>query len=487
MLSPLALSDMDNTMKDDDPMPSREYLRKPRGRGYSFKMLTPPPLIGKENPRTRKPYGETIHEGLGTRDVRKAAKLRDILLGQIRGEEDALNKASPIRGSIDSAKAWAAAKRDGLIQPRDYETEVYDEKRGKHVRITATETVEDDLMLDEAEDLSEAQGDVVASQWLRVAKGEALFFKEAIDAYIDSADNLAKSTRNDLKTEGRRFLDFAGKDVTVQQVNKKLAYRHINEYLKSLKTAKAPNGLAKATIERSKTLLSGMWRWLIESRNLPDGAVNPWHDFKVMASKSQPKMRQIYTPAQWRTLIAAIPAGKALGDALRIALATGFRISEITNRVAGDVGPDLQRLFIPVGKTSSARRSGFLFGEPWEIVLRRSKGGGDLFAEVPIAPKSGERTSISNKFSRVRPQILGEDTNGSLDFHAIRTTFRTIAHRAGIDELTINELGGWSQPKTNNQPYLRFHNPDLRRAAWTITEKLAAEGYIDLPDKPTDI
>ena len=172
MLSPLALSDMDNTMKDDDPMINDQYLRQPRGRGFTFKMPTPPPLIGRDNPRTGKPYRKTIHEGLGTRDVRKAAKLRDILLGQVRGEEDALNKASPIRGSIDSAKAWAAAKRDGLIQPRDYETEVYDEKRGKHVRITATETVEDDLMLDEAEDLSEAQGDVVASQWLRVAKGE---------------------------------------------------------------------------------------------------------------------------------------------------------------------------------------------------------------------------------------------------------------------------------------------------------------------------
>jgi transposase len=64
MLSPLALSDMDNTMKDDDPMTSRQYLRKPRGRGYSFKMLTPPPLIGRDNPQTGKPYRKTIHEGL---------------------------------------------------------------------------------------------------------------------------------------------------------------------------------------------------------------------------------------------------------------------------------------------------------------------------------------------------------------------------------------------------------------------------------------
>jgi hypothetical protein len=87
MLSPLALSDMDNTMKDDDPMASRQYLRQPRGRGFTFKMPTPPTLIGQDNPRTGKPYGKTIHEGLNTRDVRDAAKLRDLRLGEIRAEE----------------------------------------------------------------------------------------------------------------------------------------------------------------------------------------------------------------------------------------------------------------------------------------------------------------------------------------------------------------------------------------------------------------
>jgi integrase len=163
---------------------------------------------------------------------------------------------------------------------------------------------------------------------------------------------------------------------------------------------------------------------------------------------------------------------------------TGFRISEITNRVADDVDPALQRLFIPFGKTRSARRSGFLFGEPWEIVHSRSKGGGDLFAEVPIASKTGARSSINNKFTRVRRQVLGTETNGHLDFHAIRTTFRSVAYRAGINELTVNQLGGWAQPQTNNQPYLRFVDPDLRRAAWKINETLAAEGYIDLPPKP---
>jgi hypothetical protein len=147
-----------------------------------------PTLIGRDNPRTCKPYGKTSHEGPNTRDVREAAKLRDIHLGQIRAEESALNGAASTRGTITSAKGWAAARRDGRIKPREYETEAYDEARGKHLQITAIETIEDDLILDEAEELVKTQGDDAASHWLRVARGETLAFAKAIDAYIENTD-----------------------------------------------------------------------------------------------------------------------------------------------------------------------------------------------------------------------------------------------------------------------------------------------------------
>ena len=67
----------------------QRYLRQPRGpgNGYSVKMPTPSMLVGVTNPRTEKPYGKTIHEGLNTRSLREARRERDLLPGQIRADE----------------------------------------------------------------------------------------------------------------------------------------------------------------------------------------------------------------------------------------------------------------------------------------------------------------------------------------------------------------------------------------------------------------
>jgi len=61
----------------------QKYLRQPRGpgKGYSFKMPTPSALVGATNPRTEKPYGKTIHEGLNTRSLREARRRRDLWIG----------------------------------------------------------------------------------------------------------------------------------------------------------------------------------------------------------------------------------------------------------------------------------------------------------------------------------------------------------------------------------------------------------------------
>lgn len=79
------------------------FLFQPRGQGtgWCFRMATPSALIGQPNPRTGRPYGREIREGLNTRELGKARKLRDLLLGKIRLEE-ATAKAQSI-GSMEPA------------------------------------------------------------------------------------------------------------------------------------------------------------------------------------------------------------------------------------------------------------------------------------------------------------------------------------------------------------------------------------------------
>lgn len=51
-----------------------QYLIKPRGRGYSLRMVAPEILIGTENPWTVKAFGREIKLGLNTRSHAEAKR-----------------------------------------------------------------------------------------------------------------------------------------------------------------------------------------------------------------------------------------------------------------------------------------------------------------------------------------------------------------------------------------------------------------------------
>jgi hypothetical protein len=77
------------------------HLIKPRGKGYSLRMLTPPVLVGTENPWTGKPFGKEIKLGLRTRGHPDALRIRDVRVGQIRQlEADAITASG--KGGIGS-------------------------------------------------------------------------------------------------------------------------------------------------------------------------------------------------------------------------------------------------------------------------------------------------------------------------------------------------------------------------------------------------
>ena len=61
-----------------------QYLNKPRGTGFLFRMMTPEVLVGTKNPWTGNAFGREIKLGLNTQRHAEAIRLREIRLGQIR-------------------------------------------------------------------------------------------------------------------------------------------------------------------------------------------------------------------------------------------------------------------------------------------------------------------------------------------------------------------------------------------------------------------
>jgi integrase len=105
---------------------------------------------------------------------------------------------------------------------------------------------------------------------------------------------------------------------------------------------------------------------------------------------------------------------------------------------------------------------------------------GPLFPELRLRKSTGKRGgAISQAFTRLRREVLGEATDGELALHCLRHTWRTAARRARVDTRTAHELGGWSRGSATDIDY--GHGDELdgyieaqkRVAAW-----LAEKGYL---------
>ena len=128
------------------------------------------------------------------------------------------------------------------------------------------------------------------------------------------------------------------------------------------------------------------------------------------------------------------------------------------------------------GKTENATRYVPLVDMAQRVIkarLKKAGGSGPLFPEFPVRKSTGKRGgAASQKFTRLRRDVLGRHTDGSLALHAFRHTWRTAARRAGVDPRTTSELGGWSLGRANDLTYdhglerEQYRKDQLKVARW---------------------
>jgi len=480
----------------------KRFLTRPRDGGFTLKYKLPKELEGQPNPKTGKPMGKTLHLGLGTSDLREAAHRRDVIIGQLREMQEELRRSGRFstERAVELGKRWQ--RGETIVQSDD----------GPDPDLAM------DMVRDDAQEIEETEGPEAAERWFNLASGNAALFSETVDRYIKAREqDLKKATINDLRTEKRRFLEWAGEAVTLQEVDRAKAYSYAAEHLPTLTTPRAPKGLSRATRQRAVSLLSGVWQWARKAGVLPYESDNPWRDLPLptertrLNSPAQHVLRRqasvqhvlsgdegcspsrwlrdesettegIFSPDQWSRLMKACPAGEPLGDLLRIALVTGCRRDEIACRSAAEVLKDGSGFIVPDGKTENARRFVPLHEgtAAHDVVKRRFNAGHDLFPELPVRPSNGYRGGpLTQRFTRVRREVLGEETDGVLKLHSTRSTWRTIAGRAGVSVDAIDQLGGWkAQGSTGTTVYNRgLAREQLREASWKVIERFREEGY----------
>ena len=181
MLLNSLLSALYNIAMADTDMLDTTFLFQPRGQGtgWCFRMITPTILLGRPNPRTGRPYGREIREGLDTRDLKQARKLRDLHLGKIRLEE--VQALAEISGSMEQALQVASDLKK-VDDP--HEREAYQEAIER-----------------EAERIEKQAGIKKASRWYKTALGISTPLTDLLDQYKeDAGKTMSLSTVNNFST-----------------------------------------------------------------------------------------------------------------------------------------------------------------------------------------------------------------------------------------------------------------------------------------------
>lgn len=453
-------------MSDETVLETR-FLHQPRGPGkaWAFRMATPEPLVGRLNPKTGKPFGKVVHEGLGTRDLREARRRRDIRLGELRVLERHPREKLP---ALPNREIYMQVKREA-------------EAAADPERIEA----EEDGLQQEAE-AQYPRDKEAAARWYKVVTGQITPLKLAYEKYVaEKGRSLSRSSLNNLRTAYTEFLAFAGQDITLEDCDRRLIGRFVSEYLPNLRGPKAPNGQGPATIKKKVSQLAQIWKWAMARGLIPFAALTPWDkqgpsttDVRKAATR-----RQEFRPGEVVALLKAAPAGTALGDILRIALLTGARLEEIASLDASQVADGCTGYTIREGKSANAARYVPLVRDAQKAVKRRrAKVGasGPIFPELKVRRSTGKRGgTLSQQFTRLRREVLGVTSDGKLAQHSLRHTWRTAARRAGVDERTAKELGGWSRGGHTDSPYDHGLEEDhYRRDQQKVVRWLITKGYL---------
>lgn len=448
------------------------YIEQPRGQGtaYRFRMKTPATLIGREDPQTGKPFGTWIIRSLGgERHLPTAKKLRDMRLAEVRTIE-AEYRASE-RFSQERAELWSQALRSEHSDP----------------------TLVRDLIYDEIQAAPERRRE----GFRKVALASTLSLEVAVERYLSdrSPGNgfgyapLKQTSINDLLTAVRYLADHKGHALTevfLSDVSREDVIAFRGEYLPRQRSKRTGTGLSVGTIEKLTTMLRGLWRWALDHEKLPSGSPNPFELPRGVrrAPKKPETQRDQYQPSETRKILEAAPLGSRLGDVFRLALVTGARASEIVKVKVSDADEDGSLFYIAGGKTANAQRVVPVPAVARPIVRRlRSEaleqGQERLFHAYSLKPSTGNASSLSQEFTRLRRRVLGRETDGRLSFHSLRHTWRTTARRAGLSVDDTHDLGGWSAPSKTSDPYDHgLKVQELELAQQRVANLLEQDGHL---------
>ncbi|SDX36837.1 Phage integrase family protein [Ruegeria halocynthiae] len=453
-------------------MSNDRNLEQPRGPGtaWRFRMSTPKVLKGTTDPETGKTFGRNIIRSLGgVKHKATARKLRDVELSKVRELE--LQALGRNRYSLAAADRWAEAMADP-----DPEAAIL--ARG--------------VFYDEVGRAPSAVRDAFGKRGMAKSKPLA----EMVEAYIEARapgnaagyEPLRGSTINDFRTAVRYLVDYLGQPIENHYVDDvgEVDAETFREFLGDLVSERTARPLAGATIQKYMTQLRTFWKWCVSRKKTTHKKATPFtlDDSLTREAATPTRKRAMYAPDQTRALFAARSEQTPVGAMVRLGLLLGARISELVRLNVQDVDEDRGGFKIVVGKTNNATRWIPIPTELQPMVSQLCADAGTngrLLGAFSLDKRTGNSKQASQAYSRLRDEVIGKPEGDILlDFHSLRHTWRTFAHRAGVSDSDAEQLGGWAKDERRSSEIYNhgLGRDELREVQRRIVDRMKSDGYL---------
>jgi integrase len=309
-----------------------------------------------------------------------------------------------------------------------------------------------------AKAIAEQYGDETGKTFLGVAEGTATPLANLFEGWLAEFQG-AEQTRNQHRASVLEYIGWAGAQISVEATDRRKAGEYIAHRIKT-------SGLSRRTIERQKSSLSSLWKWLISRGHAQS---NPWTGHAVARKSSRPMRRGLEEDTLLKLLKTSYGSDKyvtVLPDLLRLALLTGARLSDLCDLRISDVKkkPDGYWLSIERGKTEAAARDIPLHKAGEKIIARRLRTSTDgyLFSGIkPGGPDNKRSWYVSKAYRRFRDEA-GVSGRGE-DFHALRHTFIEMMEGAEAAESTVKLLVGHKRSSMTYGHYSKGQRVNLRK------------------------
>jgi integrase len=426
----------------------------------------------------------------------------------MRAEVDHALIAAKLPPLTDWTATWhqrAAAIREDL-DTRGHAVVGWEADGDGVVTVQRWESIKADAEED-AEVVRRRQGAVAAEQFLKAATSEGLSVGQARRQWLEDERRRVKPTtivsHQGAFAKLERFISghhsLPSLDVTeFAHVTRRVA----GEFMQDRRADSSG-----ATVLREFSAYSGLWRWALRRGYVE---TNPWSDqtagLKSLREDEHGSRERAFTTAELVTLLHAgnadlAPNRGALGatfwDAIRLALLTGTRASELVDMTVAGVIEDGTALAVagdPTrrGKTAAASRIVPLHSIAQGVLKARLASLKDLSPDAPLWPelppgganKSRAKT-FATRFVIMRRRVLG--LSDEVDFHSLRRTWMTAAETAmhahgRINDALIGLLGGHKRGSLALDLY-----SDWTRMGWPHMAGKLADKLTTLRDAVEDV